>query len=166
MSGTIRKIALIAGFPCAIDLINYVNNLDADLIIGLGDVECPQYIKSEFYGILGEMEDVSVLKYLRKNNKYFTKLSNISSDFSSEVVVTHYPPKGSITGKIFGVTIGSEDIMNKVKKHQPLLLFHAHSSIRGEFELGKTKIVSIGNLINGHYVEYYVNEMRYEFKEV
>ncbi|TRM85179.1 hypothetical protein DJ521_07780, partial [Sulfolobus sp. E3] len=69
-------------------------------------------------------------------------------------------------GKIFGVTIGSEDIMNKVKKHQPLLLFHAHSSIRGEFELGKTKIVSIGNLINGHYVEYYVNEMRYEFKEV
>ncbi|MEM1599643.1 MAG: hypothetical protein QW214_00705 [Saccharolobus sp.] len=141
------------------------NEIDADIFIGLGDIECPQYIRN-FYGIVGEMEDVSVLKYLKRNNKYVTKLLNISSDFSTDVVITHYPPKGSITGIINGVLIGSNQIMAKILSTKPKLLFHAHSDIQKEYLLGQTRIVSIGNLNDGYYTEYYPDSYSFMFKKL
>ncbi|WP_338599864.1 hypothetical protein V6M85_10825 [Sulfolobus tengchongensis] len=164
MSG-IRKITLIAGFQCDINLIELLNNFDTDLFIGLGDIECPQFIRN-FQGIIGEMEDVSILKYLRNSGRYFTRILNISSDFSSDIVVTHYPPKDSITGIIDSVKIGLESVLSKVLSNQPKILFHAHSEIQGDYYIGRTRVISIGNLNRGYYVEYYPEKDEIKFKSL
>ncbi|QGA54984.1 hypothetical protein GFS03_10560 [Sulfolobus sp. E5-1-F] len=153
MNGIARRIILIAGFPCDLDLINLVNELNADLFIGLGDIECPQFIRN-FIGIVGDMEDVSVFKYLKNTGKYLEKYFNISSDFSTNIVISHYPPKGSITGIINDVKVGSQEIMARVLSNQPKILFHAHSEIQKEYYINNTKVVSIGNFSKGYYVEY------------
>nr|WP_231918190.1 hypothetical protein [Saccharolobus solfataricus] len=150
----VRKVILIAGFQCNLDLINFVNELDADLFVGLGDIECPQFIRG-FIGITGDMEDVSVLKYLKSTGKYLNKYLNISSDFSTDIVISHYPPKGSITGIINGVRVGSQEVLAKVLSNQPRILLHAHSEVQKEYYINNTRVISIGNFSMGYYGEYY-----------
>ncbi|BDB97109.1 hypothetical protein [Saccharolobus caldissimus] len=159
-------MALIGGLSCNMNVIEVLNNLDVDLFIGLGDVECPQYIR-DFYGIVGEMEDVSVLKYLRSSGRYLINMFNISSDFSTEVVISHYPPKGSFTRIIDdNIKIGLKDVSEKILVHKPKLLFHAHSNIQNQGRIYDTIVISIGSLENGYYVEYYPEKFNFIFKRL
>jgi Icc-related predicted phosphoesterase len=148
------RILLISGMPCEIDLIDKINSLKFDYIIGLGDIECPQYLRN-FYGILGEADSVYVLKYLKKNGKLIeTEKFNFSVDFSTPNVISHFPPEGCNTARIKNFLIGYYDIYNKIVRYNPKTLFHGHSESQGVCEIGVTKVVSVGLLKNGKYVMY------------
>lgn len=148
----IKNIVLITRAPCREDVIEFLNGLDVDLILGLGDVECPQYIKN-FRGILGEMEDVTTQKYLKKNNLIITDLFNLSTSFSSRKVITHFPPRNPR---------GSQKILGQILSNLPELVFHGHLDEQREYYIGKTRIISVGSLEKGYYVIY--NGEKYELK--
>jgi len=146
------KALLISGVECEYEIIKWINSLNFEYVIGLGDVECPNYIKN-FYGILGETESVFVLKWLRSSGRLLdSRLHEISSDFSTEIVITHYPP--SYLGKIAGVSVGSNEVYNKLILHKPKLLIHGHSENVGISKIGMTRVVSIGLLRDGNYAIY------------
>ncbi|WP_231112411.1 hypothetical protein [Stygiolobus azoricus] len=137
------KMALITLTPCKGDVIEFLNLLSVDYIIGLGDVECPQYI-SNYYGILGEMDNVTTQKYLRQKNKLITKtFGNLSIDFSTKIVITHFQPRTSY---------GSQVILGKILSESPELLIHGHLRSQKEYNVVKTRVYSAGSLEEGYYL--------------
>ncbi|MEM1625926.1 MAG: hypothetical protein QXV69_01375 [Sulfolobaceae archaeon] len=147
------KLLLISGVECYNRLLDWINSQTRDFnyIIGLGDVECPQYINN-FYGIIGEIESVFVFKWLKNNGRLLYRLNNISTDFSTEIVVTHYPP--SNLGKVLRFDIGSNEVYKKMILYKPKILIHGHSENVGISEVEGTQVISIGLLRDGNYAVY------------
>ena len=137
------KTALITLTPCKGDVIEFLNSLSVDYIVGLGDVECPQYI-SNYYGILGEMDNITTQKHLRQRNKLITTtFGNLSVDFSTKIVITHFQPRTSY---------GSQLILGKILSESPELLIHGHLRSQKEYSVGKTRVYSAGSLEDGYYL--------------
>ena len=133
-------------------MIEFLNSLSVDYVVGLGDVECPQYINN-FLGILGEMENVTVQKYLRKNKLLIDNFLDLSTSFSSKKVITHFPPRKPR---------GSQLVLGNILSNSPELLFHGHIEEQLVYEVGKTKVVSVGSMEKGYYVIY--NGKNFELK--
>lgn len=125
-------------------MVEFLNSLHIDYIIGLGDVECPQYINN-FLGILGEMDNVTVQKYLKKNNLLIDNFLDLSISFSSRKVITHFPPRNPR---------GSQSVLGNILSNGPELLFHGHIEDQLVYEVGKTKVISVGSMEKGYYVIY------------
>ncbi|GEM_PF-311326 len=161
------RIALIGRSTCNVEVIETLNEKDFDLVIGLGDVVCPNLLE-RFLGIIGEMEDVYIQKFLRSNHLILNRREDlgISSDFTTDVVITHLPPRGSKTGVIGGVRVGSSRIASMVISLSPRLLFHSHSEVQGIDSIGSTLVVSIGALDEGDYTVYYPKTGEFEFHKI
>ena len=135
-------MALITLTPCREDVIEFLNSLNVDYIIGLGDVECPQYL-SNFYGILGEMDNVTVQKYLKHKGKLIlSTFHGLSVDFSAKIVITHFQPR---------TPFGSQFITGKILSETPEVLIHGHLREQKEYSLGKTRIYSVGSSELGYF---------------
>lgn len=146
------EIVIITNFPCKPSLIEFINHFE--IVIGLGDVECPQYINN-YYGIIGEMESVYVHKYLKKTNRLIdSKFLDFSTDFSTEFYITHFPPKDFDTGLTYNVRIGRSEIDSVILKNKPKVVLHGHSEEQRVSEKIGIKIISIGSFIHGYYAIY------------
>ncbi|HII75073.1 TPA: hypothetical protein HA332_12075 [Sulfurisphaera tokodaii] len=146
-------MALVTQVPCREDVIDFLNKLEVDLIVGLGDVECPQYIK-KYKGILGEMEDITTQKYLRKNGLLIQEgVLDLFISFSYRKVITHFPPRNPR---------GSQKVLAEILSNLPEIVFHGHLIEQKVYDIGKTKVVSVGSLEKGYYVVYDGRE--YELK--
>ncbi|ARM77120.1 hypothetical protein B6F84_07925 [Acidianus manzaensis] len=154
-------MAIISNFLCQEDAIEFINNFDT--IIGLGDVECPQYLNN-YHGILGEMESVYIQKYLKKNNRIITNYLDFSTDFSTNIYITHFPPKGFDSGITYRVKIGRSDITSLIleNKAKIKIVLHGHSEEQKIVDKLGIKIISIGSFYKGYYAEY--NEHTKEIK--
>ncbi|WP_246253045.1 metallophosphoesterase family protein [Acidianus brierleyi] len=145
-------------------MIEYINDQKFDAVIGLGDIECPQFLNN-FYGILGEFESVFVMKYLKKTNRLIqTSIYGLSVNFSDKIVITHFPPKGFGTGIIGNFMIGNEETTKKILHNKPKIVLHGHSEYPSISEKNGIKIISIGSLYNGFYTEYYPDNVEFVFK--
>lgn len=135
------RIALITRVPCREDAIEYLNGLRVDYIIGLGDVECPQYLNN-YYGILGEMDEVTVMKYLKKSKRLIEdKLFELFSvNFSTDYVLSHFSPRSS------------QKVMGEVLQYKPKVLVHGHSEIQEEYYILDVKVLSVGSFEKGYYL--------------
>ncbi len=158
-----RKLALVSSFPCLVDVIDYFNSQNYEAIIGLGDVECPQYLDN-FYGILGEMESVFVMKYLKNNSKLinsemFVRLFNLNG----RVILSHFPPKSYGSGSIGGITIGRDLAIPKGEK---VIILHGHSDYPSLVNKEETTVVSVGSVFKGFYVELDPLTFEFSFKRV
>ncbi|EZQ03831.1 hypothetical protein CM19_08895 [Candidatus Acidianus copahuensis] len=146
------KVGLVTNFPCDMDAIEYINNLKFDAVVGLGDVECPQYI-SNFMGILGEMESVYIMKYLKTNKRLIEgKYLNLSTDFSTGIHITHFPPE--VNTSILNVKVKNDEIRSIILKNSPKIVIHGHSDRQCTYNLGKTTVISIGSFKAGYYAVY------------
>ncbi|AWR98274.1 hypothetical protein DFR86_06960 [Acidianus sulfidivorans JP7] len=123
------------------------------MIIGLGDVECPQYLNN-YYGILGEMESVYIQKYLKKQNRLITRYLDFSTDFSTDFYLTHFPPKGFNSGITYNVNIGRSEVAAMILEHKPKVVLHGHSEEQRIVEKMGIKIISVGSFYLGYYAEY------------
>ncbi len=152
---------MITRFPCQEDAVEYINN-NFDGVIGLGDVECPQYLK-DFHGILGEMESVYVMKYLKKTNRLITKeFLGISTDFSTEISITHFPPKGFKSGLIMDKEIGRKEISANILSSKTKIVIHGHSENQSSVTYHGFQIISIGAFEKGYLAVYYPEENKIE----
>ncbi|BFH73287.1 hypothetical protein SJAV_12310 [Sulfurisphaera javensis] len=133
-------------------MIEFLNSLDVDAIVGLGDVECPQYIRN-YYGILGEMEDITTQKYLRKNGLLVDKILDLSTSFTSKKVITHFPPR---------YPRGSQLVLGQILSNLPEIVLHGHLEEQKTYYINKTQIVSVGSIEKGYYVIY--DGEKYELK--
>ncbi|MCE4615152.1 MAG: metallophosphoesterase family protein [Desulfurococcales archaeon] len=79
-----------------------------------------------------------------------------------DILLTHYPPYQMLDKTIFGVHVGSKNIMRFIGKYQPRIVLcgHIHES-RGYIELGNTLIVNPGPLLQGYYALIDVGEKTY-----
>lgn len=125
-------------------MIDFLNSLEVDLIIGLGDIECPQFIHN-YKGILGEMENVTVQKYLKKNGLLAENILDLSISFSSRKVITHFPPRRPR---------GSQVVLGSILSQMPELVFHGHIEEQGIYTIGEAKVISVGSLEKGYFVIY------------
>lgn len=124
-------------------MIDFLNHLDVDYIVGLGDVECPQYIKN-FKGILGEMEDVTTQKYMRKRGLLIQgTFFDLSTSFSSAYVITHFPPRNPR---------GSQKVLGEILSNSPKLVFHGHLEFQQIYKIQETEVISVGSIEKGYYV--------------
>jgi hypothetical protein len=134
------RIALITRVPCREDAIEYLNGLQVDYIIGLGDVECPQYLNN-YYGILGEMDEVTIMKYLRKSKRLITdRVDLFSVNFSTDYVLSHFSPRSS------------QKVMGEVLQYKPKVLIHGHSENQEEYHVLDVKVISVGSFEKGYYL--------------
>ncbi|AAY79870.1 hypothetical protein [Sulfolobus acidocaldarius] len=137
-------MALITRLPCENSLIEKINSLNVDYVVGLGDVECPQFLR-DFYGILGEMDNITTMKYLKNTGKLIeSSFLTFSTNFSN-ITITHFPPR---------LEYGSLIVRNQILTNSPKIVFHGHSEVQKIYNLGLTKIVSIGSGEKGYYVIY------------
>ncbi|QKR00006.1 hypothetical protein GWK48_06105 [Metallosphaera tengchongensis] len=137
-------------------MIERLNSLNKP-ILGLGDVECPQRLKN-FRGILGEMDNITAMKYM-ENHSLLVKerILDLSVDFSTPLVISHLPPLGSSTGMIYGVMVGSKSVRARILAHKPRLLFHGHSEVQSVADFHGSTVVSIGSTLMGYVIEYFGN---------
>ncbi|MCI2414647.1 MAG: hypothetical protein MPF33_05270 [Candidatus Aramenus sp.] len=158
-----RKLALVSGFPCLVDAVDYFNSQGYDAIIGLGDVECPQYLEN-FYGILGEMESVFVMKYLKSTSRLIdSDAFERSFNLGLKVFMTHFPPKGYGTGTIGGFTVGKDVPIPRGGK---VLVLHGHSDYPSVVKKDETTVVSVGSVLKGFYVELSPDTLELSFKRL
>ena len=156
---------MITRFPCQEDAVEYINN-NFDGVIGLGDVECPQYLK-DFHGILGEMESVHVMKYLKKSGRLITtEFLGISTDFSTEISITHFPPKGFKSGILMGKEIGRKEISAKILSSKTKIVIHGHSENQNVVNIHNFQIISIGAFEKGYLAIYYPEEKKIQLSKV
>ena len=150
------KMALITSTPCREGVIEFLNSLNVDFVVGLGDIECPQYI-SNYYGILGEMDTVTAQKYLRKMNKLIVSpfLNVFSTDFSSKIVITHFPPDSPT---------GSRFVKAKILAESPEIVIHGHTRVQKEYSIGRTRVISVGSMELGYYVIFNTQDSRVELE--
>ena len=91
------------------------------------------------------MEDITVQKYLRKNNLLIDNFLDLSTSFSSRKVITHFPPRNPK---------GSQLVLGNVLSYSPEFLFHGHIEEQLSYNVGKTKVISVGSMEKGYYVIY------------
>ncbi|PVU74185.1 hypothetical protein DDW13_08475 [Acidianus hospitalis] len=160
-----KKLAMITRFPCQEDAVEYINN-NFDGVIGLGDVECPQYLNN-FHGILGEMESVYIMKYLKKTERLITKeFLGLSTDFSTEISITHFPPKGFKSGIIINVEIGKKEISAKILSSKTKIVIHGHSENQTIVNSHGFQVISIGAFEKGYLAIYYPEEKKIELSKI
>lgn len=91
--------------------------------------------------------------YLAMNDAYET-LSSIDNEISGspwKVVLSHQPPRGACDVVYSGESVGSVSLRHYVDDFCPDLVIcgHIHED-RGKAELGKTTVVNVGELRQGH----------------
>ncbi len=154
---------MVSGFPCLKDVVERVNSLQADAVIGLGDIECPQLFNN-FHGILGEMDSVSTFKEMDRNGLLLKgSFSILSEDFSTPYVISHFPPLGSATGIIADNREGNSRVTALLLKNRPKIIFHGHSEIQTVVELQGIKVVSVGSLLYGQYLMLDTESLSFHF---
>ena len=151
---------MVSGLSCREDVIESLNRLGTR-VIGLGDIECPQRIRN-FKGILGEMDSITAMTYMERNNLMISREDDLSVDFSTPYVIVHEPPFGVGTGYINGVSVGSLSLRAKILTYRPSVVFHGHSEVQKEVDFQGTRVVSIGLGSLRQFVEYFGNG-RYKF---
>lgn len=157
---------MVSSFPCLRGAIERVNELNFDEAIGLGDIECPQLFR-DFHGILGEMDSVHTLKEMDREGMLIkNRFSILSADFSSNYVISHFPPLGSNTGNVIGKEEGNSRVTASLLKNKPRILFHGHSEVQKVGEMNGVKVVSVGSLLRGHYVIFETENAKLELGTV
>lgn len=156
---------MITRFPCQEDAIEYINK-NFDGVIGLGDIECPQYLK-DFHGILGEMESVYIMKYLKKTDRLISrKFFDLSTDFSTEISITHFPPKGFKSGLLMNKEIGRKEISAMILSSKTKIVIHGHSENQSSVTSRGFQIISVGAFEKGYLAVYYPEERKIQLIKV
>ncbi|BCU68259.1 hypothetical protein HS7_16960 [Sulfolobales archaeon HS-7] len=157
------RVLLITKTLCNELMVQKVNRFNVDAVIGVGDVTCPERFKG-FKGLHGELDGVHAYKYIMRNR--FTSSLALSSDFTTEYVVSHMPPLGSTTAVVNGVYIGSIEVTELVKRHKPKILFHGHVEDQGKGLINGVLVVSIGSLDRGRAILFDEERLFFEFLEI
>lgn len=142
------KVALVSLSLCERDVIEYFNE-EYELVIGLGDVNCPQFFRN-YFGLPGETEGKFVWNYLRKNNRTLQYLpQEIKEVLYGWALLTHRP---------YEVEGG--------EKASGLVIFHGHHTSQGIMEERERTVISVGALFKGRYVELIPEKKTYELRDI
>ncbi|BBD72426.1 hypothetical protein HS1genome_0815 [Sulfodiicoccus acidiphilus] len=146
------KVVMVSSGWCELSVMRTLSKLEVDLFVGLGDLECPNLLP-RFLGILGEKDGVFV-KHFLDQGRYLISNRELSSDFSTDVWISHLAPRGSSTGLIAGLEVGDSKLTEKALMLRPKLIFHGHSEVQAVNTLGETTVVSPGPLSRGLFALY------------
>ncbi|MGA9098355.1 MAG: metallophosphoesterase [Methanotrichaceae archaeon] len=101
-------------------------------------------------------------RYYHSNEEIYESLAKLYreiSDLRRKIVLTHQPPRGARDMIYNGEISGSLGLRRFIEEFQPDLLMcgHIHEDI-GEAEIGRTKIINVGELREGYAALVEINE--------
>jgi Icc-related predicted phosphoesterase len=84
-------------------------------------------------------------KNIIKNNRRKQKLNRLLKENPDSILITHNPPYGYVDKAYTGKHVGSEILLNAIKKHKPkyVLCGHIHEA-KGKARIGKTIVYNLG----------------------
>ena len=188
------RVLHVSDVHCATDKLRKVlSEEEYDLVVVTGDLECLSVVnalessKAPVFAVTGNLDDPEIADVLEEmgynlENKVkefgglkFAGLSGqeprtsveILKNYEFDVLLTHYPPKGTVDRAWNGARIGLLEVRKLVEEKQPAFVHcgHVHES-KGWARLGRSLVVNAGPLRSGSYALVDYGSGRVDFKKV